>query len=139
MNGHLKFTYKVPNQTTPNQITLNRTMWSQTRPASPIHVWPVLFWGITQHVLRQPISRSFKGQEIQTREHRMTEVNCHNLSGGGTWQSPNFLKLRNILEAGSDSFSGKNMYPGGPLRLSYSPSLGTTETVIVNIRTWAQI
>ena len=31
MQGHLKFTYEAPNQTTPNQIALNWAMQRQTK------------------------------------------------------------------------------------------------------------
>jgi hypothetical protein len=52
-----------------------------------------------------PISPIFKGQEIQKKEQRTTEVNLHNLLFG-TLAMSNYLKKHNVPKA-LFQFSGK--------------------------------
>jgi len=78
----------------------------------------------------QPISPSFKGQEIQKREKSTIEVNRNNLLVLGFCPLSNIFKKYDVSEDGSVSiFRQKSIEPGVPLRLHYSQSLGTTETI----------
>jgi hypothetical protein len=83
MCGHLKFAYETPPpKTVANWTALNWTIRIQTIARTAQYVRFALFWDIMQcrnNVSRQPISPSFKGQEIQKTEQSTTSVNQHNV------------------------------------------------------------
>jgi len=90
---------------------------AKPRPASPNHVRSVLFWDI--------------------RQSRMGILQWHS---GTTCQSQ-LQGSRNPKERTQHDrcLLTQSSFLGLPLRLSYSQSLGTTETVIVKIYGWEQI
>jgi hypothetical protein len=70
----------LPTSNVPNQTALNWNMWSQTKISMPNHhvrsagILHSRGWYSLTNVLGQPISPTFKGQEIQKKEQSMTEV-----------------------------------------------------------------
>jgi len=79
--GHLRFVYETPNWTASDQITLS---WTKPRPASPNYrVRSVILCSKERQfitgILGQPVGPFFKSQEIQKKQHTMTEIIWHNL------------------------------------------------------------
>jgi hypothetical protein len=86
-----------------NQGLHHQIMWN-LRSSEILHSAD---WQFHTDILGQPISPTFKGQEIQKTEYSTTEVKWHNLLFMGLCPSPNFLKMHDGLEASSVSILSK--------------------------------
>jgi hypothetical protein len=65
---------------------------------------------------------------VPKKEQSLREDEQHNLLFWGPCPLSNFLNAHRVLEAGSvPIIKQRSTYPGGPLRLMYSQSLGTTD------------
>jgi hypothetical protein len=114
-----EFAYEVLRWTMPNEIALNRAKPKACIATS--HVKSLLFWAIMQHrgvipdVLGWPIALISTHQKIQERTQRHWSYLTQSFLGDSV---PLFLFFRQ-----------RSSKPGVPLRLIYSQSLHTTETV----------
>ena len=116
--------HSEPDHTEPNQGLYHQIMWD-------LHSTGILHsakWQFLTDILRQPTGPIFRGQEIKNNEHIMTDINWNKIFLG-LHPSPNFLKMYDISVDGFMTvYRERWTKPDAPLRLSYSQSLGTTET-----------